>query len=102
MFVVLVNFKVKPESVEAFRAKVLQQAANSLKNEEACRQFDVSFDPNDATSCLLYEVYDNEADLAAHRQTTYFEAFNKAIADEVVSKEVSYWNRAQDAAGTAQ
>ncbi|MEM6654968.1 MAG: putative quinol monooxygenase [Planctomycetota bacterium] len=91
MHVVLVDFKVKPEFAAAFRPLVLQQAANSLANEEACRRFDVSIDPEDETHFLLYELYDDRAAFDAHVQTEYFARFGAAIAEGVVSKDLSCW-----------
>lgn len=91
MFVVLVDFQVKPEFAGEFRTLVLQQAKNSLTNEEACRQFDVSIDPDDDTHFLLYELYDDRAAFDVHVTTEYFAQFGAAIADGLVSKNLTHW-----------
>ncbi len=57
MFVVAVEFVVDEDHVDAFRQQVLLQAANSLQLEEACRVFDVCFDPECPTYCFLCEVW---------------------------------------------
>ncbi|MEO0529402.1 MAG: putative quinol monooxygenase [Planctomycetota bacterium] len=95
MFIVLVRFTLKPDSVEAFRERVLVHANNSLTNEETCRQFDVSFDPEEPTSCLLYEVYDDRAAFDRHTQATYFAEFGAAIEDWIDSKDLTLWERVE-------
>ena len=44
MFVITVDFEIKSEFVNEFRNRVLQQAKDSLNNEEKCFTFDVCFD----------------------------------------------------------
>ena len=44
MFVITVDFEIKSEFVNEFRNRVLQQAKDSLNNEERCFTFDVCFD----------------------------------------------------------
>lgn len=97
MYIVLVRFTLKPEFADSFRKLVLKQAHNSLTNEETCRHFDVSFDPEDPTSCLLYEVYDDRAAFDRHTQATYFAEFGAAVEDGVVSKDFTFWERAEPA-----
>lgn len=92
MYVVLVHFTVKPESADAFRELVIQQAKNSITNEAACRRFDVSFDPDNLASGLLYEVYDDRAAFEAHCQADYFAAFGRAVADMVLEKQLTCWD----------
>lgn len=94
MYVVLVRFSITPSSAAAFRTQVLAQAENSLTREEACRRFDVSFNPADTAECLLYEMYDNRSAFDAHLATDHFREFDDAVAEQVVSKEVTCWELA--------
>lgn len=94
MYVVLVKFRVTPESAAAFRQRVLTQAENSLAREEACRRFDVAFNPADPAECLLYELYYDRAAFDAHLATDHFREFDAAVAEQVVSKEVTCWELA--------
>lgn len=94
MYVVLVRFRVAPPFVAEFRDRVLAQASNSLEREPACRRFDVAFDPEDASHCLLYELYDSREAFDAHLATQHFLDFDAAVADGVIEKEVSFWNLA--------
>src|SRR5690349_9131136 len=55
MFVLSVDLRVKPENVEAFLARAIENAAGARK-EPGCRQFDILVDPKDRTRLMLYEV----------------------------------------------
>lgn len=92
MFIVLVRFRLVADFVEAFRPLMRAQAANSLEREEGCRRFDVAYDPDDETACLLYELYDNRAAFDTHLQTDHFQQFDKDVAGGVLSKDVTFWN----------
>lgn len=94
MYVVLVEFVVKPGSVDRFREAVLLQAENSLNGEAACRRFDVAFDDERPERCLLYELYDDRAAFDAHLATNHFKRFNGETAEMVASKDISCWRLA--------
>lgn len=91
MYVVLVHFRVKSEFTAPFRKLIAMQAANSLRDEPDCHRFDVLFDPDDATKCLLYEIYSDRSAFDAHLQTPHFKEFNDAVESVVVDKEVTFW-----------
>ncbi len=93
MYVVTVDFHVKPQHVDAFRTAVLQQAANSLANEAACRQFDVSVSQEEPGRFFLYEQYDDHAAFEAHVQTDYFHNFGQTITPWVEAKTIRCWSR---------
>lgn len=98
MLAVTVRFHIKPDRTEEFRAAVLKQATNSLTNEPQCRQFDVCFDTEHPQDVFLFEVYDDEAAFATHRQQSYFAEFGKTVADWVESKELRTWTVVRQAA----
>ena len=93
MFIVAVEFKIKEEHVDAFRERVLQQAADSLENEAACHQFDVCVDPEFPSTFFLYEVYDDAAAFDAHRKMDYFADFATTVSDWVAEKTLHTLNR---------
>ena len=74
MFVLSVDLRIKPENVEAFTAKAIENAADSRK-EPGCRQFDVLVDPKDRTKLMLYEVYVDDKAFEAHQQTAHFKKY---------------------------
>ncbi len=91
-FVLQVAIRIKPENVDAFMAKVLENAA-SARQEPGCEQFDVVVDPKDRTSVMLYEVYADEKAFQVHQQQA---AFKKYVAEAVpllASRERHFWKR---------
>lgn len=92
MIAVTVTFEIDPEHVQAFREAVLQQAKNSLTNEEACRQFDVSVHPEQSNRFFLYELYDDDAAFERHRQTEYFAQFFATVDPWIRDKDLNVWN----------
>jgi autoinducer 2-degrading protein len=78
--VLVVTVKVKPEYVDMLKPAMLENAAQSIK-EETCYQFDVVVSQDDKNCFMFYEVYEDEQALAAHRQTPHF---------------LNYWNLMQE------
>ena len=50
-------------------------AAACLENEPGCRRYDISVDPLEGASFLLYQVYDDEAAYLAHRELPHYADF---------------------------
>jgi quinol monooxygenase YgiN len=93
MFVLSVDLRIKPENVESFMAKAIQNAADSRK-EPGCRQFDVLVNPKDRTQVLLYEVYVDEKAFDAHQQTAHFKQYATEAVPLLASRERHVWQRA--------
>ena len=93
MFVVTVWFEVHPEHADAFRERMLIQASNSLEREPECRQFDVSFDPNDSASCFLYERYTDRNAFDVHLGSEHFKQFDATVTPWIKSKKVEIWTQ---------
>ncbi len=74
-----VNIKVKPENVDNYKQKVIENA-EAARSEPGCRQFDVLLNPDDKTSLMLYEVYDDQKAFEAHQAGA---AFKKYLAEAV-------------------
>ena len=72
MYVLVVNFVVKPEHVREFTAAIRENARASRETEPGCRQFDVCVAPEDPAKIVLYEVYDDRAAFVAHLKTPHF------------------------------
>ena len=94
MYVILVNFTVKPENIASFREAMLENAHASLTSEEGCRVFDVCWDPQDDAKVLLYEVYDDKAAFDLHHASAHFKSFQEKVAPWIADKQVSAWNKA--------
>ena len=93
MFVLQVNLRIKPENVDSFTKKCLENAREARK-EPGCRQFDVLVDPNDKTKVMLYEVYDDESAFEAHQQTPHFKKYLAEAVPLLASRERAVWKRA--------
>jgi (4S)-4-hydroxy-5-phosphonooxypentane-2,3-dione isomerase len=88
MYVVVVDFKIEPESLAEFMPLMLENARASRETEPGCRQFDVCVDPADKSRIFLYELYDDRAAFDAHLATAHFKRFDAAVAPMVAAKAV--------------
>jgi quinol monooxygenase YgiN len=93
MFVLQVNLRIKPENVDAFMKKALENAREARK-EPGCRQFDVLVDPEDGAKVMLYEVYDDEQAFETHQQTPHFRRYVAEAVPLLASRERQVWKRA--------
>ena len=92
MYVLSVNIRIKPENVEAWIRKALENAREARK-EPGCRHFDVLVDPKDRTRVMLYEIYDDEKAFEAHQQTPHFKKYLAEAVPLLASRERQVWNR---------
>lgn len=79
MLIVHVHVRVKPESVEAFRAATIENASNSVK-EPGIARFDVVQQRDDLTRFVLVEVYRDENAPAAHKETAHYTTWRDTVA----------------------
>ena len=93
MFVLSVDLRIKPENVESFISKAVENAAGSRK-EPGCRQFDVLVDPEDPTKAMLYEVYLDEKAFDAHQQTAHFKKYLTEAVPLLATRKRHVWKRA--------
>ena len=91
-FVLEVRIRIKPDSVDAFMVK-LADNAKAARTEPGCRTFDVSVDPNDKTSVMLYEVYADEKAFQAHQETPHFKKYLAEAIPLLASRERRFWKR---------
>lgn len=80
-FVVIAEFVVKPECLEAFLALAADDARCSLADEPGCRQFDLVRPDDGAGTVLFYEVYDSRAAFDAHLATPHLARFRAGFPD---------------------
>lgn len=86
MFVVAVFFESNRGEADNLRAALIAHAAESRANEPGCERFDVSEDPVDPSSFLLYQVFDSEAAFNAHHELEHYARFAEEIEPWVASK----------------
>ena len=76
---VTVYVHVLRESVEAFRAASLTNAAASV-GEPGVVRFDVLQESTDPTRFVLFEVYRGQEGAAAHKQTAHYQTWRDTVA----------------------
>ena len=89
MFVITVDFEVKSEYVDQFKIRVLQQAKDSLNNEENCFIFDVCFDNKNMNKVFLYEIYLDKEAFESHLKSNHYLSFDKDVKNWVTQKIVN-------------
>lgn len=80
MVVLKVDILIKPDCVEPFKAATIENARNSAQ-EAGVARFDFVQDNADAMHFVLWEVYRDEAAMAAHKETAHFKVWAAAVAD---------------------
>jgi len=93
-FVLQVQLVVKPENVDKFMSKCLENAIGTRK-EPGCKTFDVVVDPADKTKVMLYEVYADEKAFEAHQQTPHFKKYLAEAVPLLASRERRVWKRVE-------
>jgi quinol monooxygenase YgiN len=101
MYIVTVLFKIHAAHWDAFIAAMHHNAQTSLATEAGCRQFDVCEGEPGQCTVFLYEVYDTQADFAAHLAASHFLQFNAETAAWVADKKVQTFTRASTTVATA-
>jgi quinol monooxygenase YgiN len=92
-FVLQVQIVIKPENVDNFMAKCLENAAAARK-EPGCEGFDVCVHPQDRTKVMLYETYADEKAFETHQQTPHFKKYVAEAVPLLASRERRVWRRA--------
>ena len=92
-FILAVNIRIKPENVERFMARLLENA-RAAREEPGCRQFEVLVDPADRTKVLLFEVYDDPQAFEVHQQTLHFRKYLAEAVPLLASRERQVLQRA--------
>jgi (4S)-4-hydroxy-5-phosphonooxypentane-2,3-dione isomerase len=94
MFVLVVNIKIKQESVDKFM-QALTVNAREARTEQGCKQFDVLVDPKDKTKVMLYEVYTDEKAFEVHQQTPHFKKYLAEAVPLLASRERQVFTRVE-------
>ena len=81
MISIFVTIKIKPGHRDAFVEAVLDDALGSVRDEPGCFRFDVLQDNSDPNCIHLYEVYQDEAALEAHRQAPHYVKWRSIVND---------------------
>ena len=71
-FVVLATWRAQPEHAERV-AGLLRQLSVLSRAEPGCRHYQAQSSRDEPATYVIYEVYDDEAALAAHRASPHFQ-----------------------------
>ncbi len=80
MLIVHVFVHVKPYKIDDFRAAMLENARNSLK-EAGIARFDFIQQQDDPTRFVLVEVYRTDEDPGRHKETAHYQKWRDTVAD---------------------
>jgi autoinducer 2-degrading protein len=86
MYVNAVDLDILPAERDNFLAAIKENGAAAV-TEPGCKRFDILNLASDPNHFLLYEVYENEAALKAHRETDHFKKFAAAAAKMVAKRD---------------
>jgi quinol monooxygenase YgiN len=81
MQILIVEVHIKPEMRARFLEAIQEDAEHSEQNEPGCLRFDVLQDTEDENKFYYYEVYRDEAALAAHRETPHFQKYFAQVGE---------------------
>lgn len=91
--VLQVNIRIKPENVDAFMGKLIENA-KAARGEPGCRQFEALVDPEDKTRVMLFEVYDDQKAFEVHQAGAAFKKYLAEAVPLLASRERHFWTRA--------
>jgi autoinducer 2-degrading protein len=87
VYINAVDLVVIPSEMPKFLEAIKENGANAVK-EQGCREFNITVLASNPNHVFLYEVYDNEAALNAHRQTEHFKKYQAATANMIADRNV--------------
>ncbi len=79
MIVTLVHVQVKPEFLDVFIKATQQNHENSIK-EPGNFRFDILQDAQDPFKFVLYEAYESEEAVVAHKETAHYFEWRDTVA----------------------
>ena len=80
MFVQLVHIRIKPGKTGDF-LRVFRENFEGTRKEPGNYRFDVLQDPDDENHFVIYEAFEDEAAVDAHRQTEHYKRTVVGLAD---------------------
>lgn len=91
MFVVTVEFTVDPACLLQFMDAILEQAENTLKNENNCHLFEVSQCRQNPKLYFLYCRFATEEDFQRHLDSEYYLDFREKSNHWIIRKQMRTW-----------
>ena len=79
MITLTVTLRARPGHLPQFLDAITENAERSCADEPGCRAFHVSQDVKDDHAFVLYEVYDDQSALEAHRTMAHFHRWRAQV-----------------------
>jgi (4S)-4-hydroxy-5-phosphonooxypentane-2,3-dione isomerase len=86
-YVQLVDYEIAPANLEKFIEALKENGAATIR-EDGCLQFDFSQSASNPNQIFIYEIYENEAAVQAHRASDHFKKYVAATKDMAVNRQV--------------
>ncbi len=86
-YVQLVDYEIAPAELDKF-IEALKENGAATSKEAGCLQFDFSQSASNPNQIFIYEVYENEAAVQAHRATDHFKKYVATIKDIPAKRQV--------------
>ena len=80
MLVYVVEVYVKEDRIEEFKKATVVNHSNTIR-EPGNYRFDVLQSKEDSGRFTLYEVYESEAAVKAHKETEHYQEWREEVAD---------------------
>ena len=80
MVVTIVYVSVKKEKIEDFKLAIQKNHEASV-NEPGNLRFDVLQNEEDPSKFVIYEAYDSENSIAAHKKTSHYLEWRETVQD---------------------
>jgi len=84
MIVTIVHIKLKPEHIDEFIRATSENHLQSVK-EPGNLRFDVLQKGDNPAEFALYEAYENESSVAAHKETAHYFKWRDKVTDWMVT-----------------
>ncbi|HEY5319392.1 MAG TPA: putative quinol monooxygenase [Galbitalea sp.] len=82
----IARYTVVPGNAARVEDALRGMAARVKADEPACLLYNANVDPDNENLYCLYEVYENEDAVAAHRETPHFKEFIEGIIVPLLEK----------------
>ncbi|MFC0407460.1 putative quinol monooxygenase [Roseomonas elaeocarpi] len=92
-YVVIAEFRLKPEGRDRFLALARDDARLSVRDEPGCQGFELLLSEEDPNLAVLHEVYDNRAAFEAHLQAPHYAPFRDGTPALIEGKTVRFFGR---------
>jgi len=80
MIATIVHVTVKPENIDDFIKASAENHKNSIQ-EKGNLRFDIIQNAENPCKFVLYEAYDSEEAVAAHKETEHYKTWRDTVAD---------------------